>query len=148
MDIASKKGYPSSTLSNFAPHPFIIDDIECNSMEGFLQSLKFDKPHIQKEVCKLVGLKAKYRGKSRNKAWKSVQKLWWLGKEYDRHGKEYQELLDKAFTSLLKNDKFRKALKSTGDSQLTHKIGGHNESETILTKSEFVYRLMKMRELI
>ena len=41
MDISSGSSYPASSLSNFAPHPFIIDDIECSSMEGFLQSLKF-----------------------------------------------------------------------------------------------------------
>lgn len=148
MDIGSKKGYPSSALSNFAPHRFVIDGVECSSMEGFLQSLKFDKEHIQKEVCKLVGLKAKNRGKKRNKAWQRVQKLWWLGKEYDRHGREYQKLLDKAFLALLQNSKFKKALEATGNSQLTHAIGHHNESETVLTRSEFTYRLMKMRQYI
>lgn len=34
MDIGSKNGYPASALSNFAPHPFTIDGVECNSMEG------------------------------------------------------------------------------------------------------------------
>lgn len=34
MDIGSGSGYPTSALSNFAPHPFIIDGIECNGMEG------------------------------------------------------------------------------------------------------------------
>ena len=38
MDIGSGSGYPSSTLSNFAPHAFTIDGVECASMEGFLQS--------------------------------------------------------------------------------------------------------------
>lgn len=40
MDIGSGTGFPTAALSNFAPHPFIIDGVECNSMEGFLQSLK------------------------------------------------------------------------------------------------------------
>ena len=38
MDIGSGTGWPSAALSNFAPHKFIIDNIECASMEGFLQS--------------------------------------------------------------------------------------------------------------
>jgi predicted NAD-dependent protein-ADP-ribosyltransferase YbiA (DUF1768 family) len=38
MDIGSGAGYPASALSNFSPHPFEIDGITCNSMEGFLQS--------------------------------------------------------------------------------------------------------------
>ena len=28
MDIGSGSGFPSATLSNFAPHPFVIDGIE------------------------------------------------------------------------------------------------------------------------
>ena len=63
MDIGSGSGFPSATLLNFAPHPFVIDGIECNSMEGFLQSLKFSNPEMQKEVCKLVGKAAKFKGK-------------------------------------------------------------------------------------
>lgn len=81
MDIGSKKGYPSSALSNFAPHPFIFDGIECASMEGLLQAFKFKDANVQVEVCKLVGLKAKYRGKKRNKVWKRSQTLWWMHKE-------------------------------------------------------------------
>lgn len=42
MDIKSGCGYPASALSNFAPHPFVLDGVYCASMEGFLQSLKFN----------------------------------------------------------------------------------------------------------
>ena len=54
-----------SALSNFAPHAFIIDGIECASMEGFLQSLKFSNPEMQKQVCTLVGKAAKFKGKKK-----------------------------------------------------------------------------------
>lgn len=36
MDIGSGTGYPSVALSNFAPHSFVIDGVECASMEGFI----------------------------------------------------------------------------------------------------------------
>ena len=36
MDIGSGSSYPSCALSNFAPHKFIYDGVECASMEGFL----------------------------------------------------------------------------------------------------------------
>lgn len=49
MDIGSGKGYPSSSLSNFAPHEFVIDGITCQSMEGFLQSLKYQDKEMQKQ---------------------------------------------------------------------------------------------------
>lgn len=62
MDIGSGNNYPSAALYNFSPHPFIIDGVECASMEGFLQSLKFKNPDMQIEVCKLVGKAAKFKG--------------------------------------------------------------------------------------
>ena len=68
MDIGSGKGYPSSSLSNFAPHEFVIDGITCQSMEGFLQSLKFQDKEMQKHICTLVGKKAKFKGSKKN--WK------------------------------------------------------------------------------
>lgn len=145
MDIGSKSGHPSSALSNFAPHSFMFDGVECASMEGLLQSFKFDKTHIQVEVCKLVGIKAKYRGKKRNKAWKQVQKLWWKGIAYDRHGDEYQHLLDRAFDALSQNESFKRALVATHNSSLTHTIGNTKEFDTVLTEREFCSRLEKMR---
>jgi len=144
MDIGSGKEYPSNALSNFAPHPFIFDRIECNSFEGFLQSLKFSNTDIQKEVCKLVGKAAKFRGKP--KKWWITQKLYWNGIEYDRKSDEYQDLLDRAYDALSENTSFQKALLATGKSTLTHKIGKSKESETVLTKREFISRLYKIRE--
>ena len=144
MDILSTASYPSSSLSNFAPHPFIIDGVECNSMEGFLQSLKFSNPEMQKEVCKLVGRAAKAKG--RNKPWYKTQTLYWQGKEYKRNSQEYQDLLDRAYNELSKNTGFKKALLATGKATLTHSIGKRKESETILTTREFCSRLTAIRE--
>ena len=88
MDIGSGSGFPSATLSNFAPHPFVFDGVECNSMEGLLQSFKFANPEMQKEVCKLVGKQAKFKGKK--KKWWRTQTLYWQGKEFKRDSEEYQ----------------------------------------------------------
>lgn len=144
MDIGSSNAYPSSALSNFAPHPFIIDDIECNSMEGFLQSLKFSSPEMQKEVCKLVGIAAKRKGQK--KKWYKTQTLYWQGKEIDRHSQEYQDLLDRAYACLAQNTGFQKALLATGTATLTHSIGKRDASHTVLTRQEFCSRLTLIRE--
>jgi predicted NAD-dependent protein-ADP-ribosyltransferase YbiA (DUF1768 family) len=144
MDIGSKHGYPASALSNFAPHPFTIDGVQCNSMEGFLQGLKFKNPEMQKYVCTLVGFKAKSKGKDKN--WYVSQTLWWQGKELDRHGLEYQELLDKAYACMFEQSEgFRKALKAAGDAVLTHSMGKSDSHRTILTVQEFCKRLMALR---
>lgn len=146
MDIGSKKGYPSSALSNFSPHPFVFDGVECASMEGLLQAFKFKNADMQVEVCKLVGLKAKYKGKKKNKAWKRIQTLWWMHKEYKRDSDEYQELLDRAYNALAKNTKFQKALLASGNAVLKHSMGSSDMSSTVLTRREFCSRLTKIRE--
>lgn len=144
MNIQSGHGYPNSALSNFAPHKFIFEGIECNSMEGLLQSFKFKNPEMQKEICKLVGITAKRVGSK--KGWKRDQTLYWKGKAYKRGSNEYQELLDRAYDALFTNESFKKALKASGDCVLTHSIGRTNPKETILTQREFCSRLMKLRD--
>jgi predicted NAD-dependent protein-ADP-ribosyltransferase YbiA (DUF1768 family) len=144
MDIGSGNAYPSNALSNFAPHPFEIDGIQCNSMEGFLQSLKFESEEMQEYVCSLVGYAAKKKGRDKN--WKRSQTLFWRGAEIKRNSQEYQDLLDRAYTELYKNIKFKAALEASGNSVLTHSIGKSKESETILTNHEFCSRLTKLRD--
>lgn len=143
MDINSGNGYPESALSNFAPHQFEIDGITCHSMEGFLQSLKFQNPDMQAHVCTLVGKKAKFKGKK--KKWYRSQTLYWQGQEIDRHSQEYQDLLDRAFDALGQNQGFKKALLATQNATLTHSMGKNKVTETILTKKEFCSRLTKLR---
>ena len=143
MDIGSGTGWPSAALSNFAPHPFTIDGVECASMEGFLQSLKYKEPDMQIEVCKLVGKAAKFKGKK--KKWWRTQTLYWQGQEFKRDSQEYQDLLDRAFDALAQNTGFQKALLATGKATLTHSMGKSKEQETILTKQEFCSRLTNIR---
>lgn len=144
MDIGSGAGFPAAALSNFAPHAFVIDGVECASMEGFLQSLKFSNPEMQKEVCKLVGKAAKFKGKK--KKWWKTQTLYWQGISYKRDSQEYQDLLDRAFDALAQNTSFQKALLATKDAVLTHNIGKRKKEETVLTTQEFTSRLTQIRK--
>lgn len=143
MDIGSGKGYPSSALSNFSPYKFVFDGVECNSMEGLLQSFKFSSVEMQIEVCKLVGKQAKFRGKG--KKWYRKQKLYWQGVEYDRASDEYQMLLDRAYEALSSNTKFQQALIASGNATLRHSLGKNKINETVLTEQEFCSRLTKIR---
>jgi predicted NAD-dependent protein-ADP-ribosyltransferase YbiA (DUF1768 family) len=147
MDIGSGHGYPADALSNFAPHPFVLDGIECNSMEGFLQSLKFSNPDMQREVCKLVGRAAKFKGKKKN--WYVKQVLYWQGKEIPRDSDEYQMLLDRAYMAMAtQNRGFQSALLATQNAALTHSIGKTKTNETVLTRNEFCSRLIKIRTML
>jgi len=132
-------------LSNFSPHPFVFDGVRCNSMEGLLQAFKFKDPLTQEYVCSLVGFMAKKQGFKGNKRWQRVQKLWWNGVEYDRHGDRYQVLLTRAYDALYTNQKFKNALLASRDAVLTHQIGTSKRKDTVLTKREFCGRLTELR---
>ena len=122
MDIGSRNNYPSSSLSNFAGHRFEIDGVLCYSMEGFLQSLKFESKDIQ-------------------------ESLYWRGVEIKRNSQEYQDLLDRAYQCMYdQSESFRNALKASMNSTLTHSMGKKNKNETILTVSEFCSRLTNLRD--
>ena len=144
MDIGSGNGYPSASLSNFSPHPFEIDGVKCNSMEGFLQSLKFESIDMQKYVCTLVGKAAKKKGRGKN--WQQKQELYWNGNKFKRSSNEYQQLLNRAYNCLFRNEGFAKALRATKGSTLEHSIGKNKQSETVLTRQEFCSRLTYLRD--
>lgn len=147
MDIGSKRGYPASALSNFAPHPFKYDGVQINSMEGFLQSLKFERPEAQEQICLLVGYAAKARG--RNKNWQRTQTLHWQGKAYERRSLEYRALIRAAYVALTsQSDSFRRALLASGDAVLKHTMGRTHPNETILTATEFTHHLTYVREAL
>lgn len=146
MEVGSGSGYPSSALSNFAPHKFTLDGVECNSMEGFLQGLKFRSEPMQAHVCTLVGKAAKFKGKS--KTWYTKQILHWKGVSIKRDSKEYQELLDRAYDAMYEQSEgFKKALIAAGEKAVfKHSIGNTDQSRTVLTVSEFCGRLAKLRD--
>ena len=144
MDISSRNGYPSCSLSNFAAHEFMIDGVRCASMEGFLQSLKHRDVEIQKHICSLIGIKAKSAG---GQAWKKRQMLYWQGKEFARTSPYYQKLLDRAYDALYENQGFKAALIACGkDAVFTHSVGARKENETVLTIKEFCGRLMRLKD--
>ena len=144
MDIGSKNGYPAGALSNFAPHPFVLDGVQCNSMEGFLQGLKFESKEMQEYVCTLVGAAAKKKGAKKN--WKQSQTLYWRGNPIKRDSKEYQNLLNRAFNALYENSGFKKALEATNGATLTHSIGKNKIQDSVLTTQEFCSRLTYLRD--
>lgn len=146
MDIGSGTGYPAGALSNFSPHPFVFDGVQCNSMEGFLQGLKFSNPDMQAYVCTLVGKAAKFKGKK--KKWWRDQTLYWKGVPIARESEAYEVLIENAYNAMFLNDGFRRALAATGNATLTHSMGKNKPSETVLTEREFCRNLMRLRDLL
>lgn len=148
MDVGSKNSYPAGKLSNFTGFRFEFDGVQCNSMEGLLQSFKFENLEAQEYTCSMIGFQAKKKGTGRNKRWKQMQTLWWRGVAYPRKSKAYQRLLNRAYNALYEqNESFRKCLEDAGKAIFTHSIGRSNEKETVLTESEFCKRLQHLKDV-
>jgi len=145
MDIGSGETYPAGALSNFTPRPFVFHGFIINSMEGFLQGLKFKNPEMQQHVFTLVGRSAKYRGS--RKKWYKEQTLYFQGQAISRHSQEYQQLLDEVYATMFdNNEKARRTLLATCDAVLTHSLGKNDPHKTVLTEREFCSRLMNIRD--
>lgn len=146
MDIGSGSRYPSNRLSNFAPSKFIFDGVACNSLEGVLQSFKFESVEMQAEVCKLVGKAAKFKGGK--KKWFRTQTLYWKGVPIPRKSDEYQVLLNNLYNAVYTQcDGFRRALNASKGMALGHSMGKTDKTKTILTIREFVGRLKHLRDI-
>lgn len=158
IDIYSKDPYPSCVLSNFKRCKFFVDDIECSSIEGVLQSLKViipkknenpklwkERMDLQKRVCSYANNKAKRTGSFLG-FFNPELKLNWRGKEMGRQSKEYKTFLKKVFEArYLSDPEFRQAIYDTKDAILTHSIGRKSPQDTVLTEQEFLEMLAYLK---
>ena len=134
-------------LSNLYPWPFVMDGVQCGSIEGFLQCLKRNIPEEQTEIAALHGFEAYKNGQLGN-AWKETQILYWLDVPVERSSRAYHELLCRAYDACLdQNTGFAVALSKTGCEPLTH-LGKHDSHDTTLTVSEYLHQMHRLRDRV
>lgn len=146
IDIFSGGNYPSGALSNFNRYPFIFIGLKIESMEGFLQGLKFKSISEQNELFSLYGLKAKRIG-SKKKI--KDQILYIQGRPIHRLSEKYFKIVRLAYFTMAKsNPDFCKALLATGNKQIRHSVGKSDKMSTILTENEFCDILTEIRDVL
>lgn len=144
LDIRSNGSYPSNVLSNLCSNGFRFDGILCGSMEGFLQSLKYQDKDKQRQICSMKGGNARKRSVT---SWQTDQIIWWKEFPIDRQGKEFQKLIRRAYQAMFEQSlRFRDALMQTRGMKLTHSTGENNPYKTILTQQEFCDILTEIRD--
>lgn len=144
IDIWSKSEYPADVLSNLCDNIFLFDGVECGSMEGFLQSLKYKDEDKQRQICLMSGKEAK---RMTNADWQREQIVWWKSAAVDRQSDDYMQLVHRAYQTMFEqNEKFRTALLSTKGKNLYHSQGESNSFKTILTGKEFCQILTELRD--
>lgn len=146
LDVHSRAISPvAQRLSNLWPRPFVLDDKLSTSMEGFLQSLKFELEWEAQRLRDMDGVQCWKAGQAGNE-WKQTHRLWWNGVPYDRLEMPYQYLLDRAYDAQLdQNQSLRDDLRATVGFQLRHLRGKHDVRDTVLTESEYISRLERLR---
>lgn len=143
INIYSKGHYPANALSNFYPHTFNFDGFEnITCMEAFLQSLKFEDAN--KQLCVLYKNAKEAKAIGSAQSWK--KNLYWNGRKFERYSKEYVDLIEAAYHSLLANPNFRQALIDSGKNILLHTIGKTLRKNTVLTWWEFTGILHRLRK--
>lgn len=146
VDIRAGGDWPIWILSNLTPNAFNFSGLAAASMEGFLQSLKYEDPDEAALVRMLAGRKAKRAGKKRREAWQRSGTLWIEGRPIDRFGPRYQHLLDGVYAALFsQREEARRALLATRDARLLHTIGEVDPALTVLTPDELCDRLTRIR---
>ncbi len=145
LDINSLGLYPANVLSNLAQKAFVFQGVQCGSIEGFLQSLKYKNTDEQAKVCLLYGGSAKNAGKKSD--WMKSLTLYWKGTPVNRLSAEYNSLIKKAYYACwAQNELFREALQATRGMTLTHQRGRQDKTKTILTEKEFCEILQDLRD--
>lgn len=131
-------------LSNLYPYHFDFKEHRVHSIEGVIQSLKHPEPEIQKLMMMYSGMDAYHTGGACE--WDSNKPLYWMGKEMNRFGIEYQAFLSDLYLSAATNPLYIKALSMVGDRYLFHSIGSSDPFKTTLTVEEYLYRLNCLRQ--
>ncbi|MGH9552277.1 MAG: hypothetical protein ACRD3W_23020 [Terriglobales bacterium] len=133
-------------LSNFTHRSFVLDGVQCASIEGVLQATKTANVATQKARCLLSGVEAKHSGRN-GPDWQRDQMLHWQNSAMPRKGAEYRAFLERLFNAVFAQcPEFCQSLADSGQATLTHSIGKTDRSKTVLTRQEFIQQLERLRE--
>ena len=136
----------SEKLGNFSTSRFSLDDVECFSVEGFIQSLKFSDSEKQQAVAKLVGKEAKFKGKKAGKRIAREGTVFWNGRTIKFRSPEHLALIERGILAKFEQDeKAQQALLATGNAELIHNTGRAESPFTSLPSEHFIKIVKKIR---
>ena len=142
-----------SAISNVFPHNFVFYsnfpshvEINCSSMESFIQSLRVKDPELQKYICEHYSGTMSQKLKACLRDWRQDGLVYWQGVPIKRDSATYTELITTAYDCLFEsNPVFRQlVLPSFKGKYLIHTIGKDSEAETLLTEQEFRFQLNRL----
>lgn len=133
-------------LSNLFPYTFYFKGYKLHSVESFFQGIKFKNKKAQKLVFELSGLSSNNIKVAQDYHWQKERFVYFMGKPYNRDSKEYEDLVDELYVSLLQNPLYVNALKSVGNRYILHIIGAPNTNESVFSRYEFEKQLNCLKD--
>lgn len=131
-------------LKTFAEREFLFDRVECSSIESVLEAFKFEDINDQIEIAGMPAWDAYQQGQREDAMqWQTTRMLYWNGRQYNRDGEEYQELLKRLFFSIFEQDaQFRLDVAFLKNASVMSKVGGINPQTQVMTKKEYIANLL------
>ena len=118
-------------LSNLYKSPFVYENRFHASLEGFLQSLKFEDKHEQECVARLHGFEAKRAGR----VLYNKECLYFKDHKITRMDFTYHFLLEEVYIECFKQNETKLlALHTLSNCNVRHSIGKQTPTQTILTE--------------
>lgn len=133
-------------LSNLFPYEFYFKGYKFASAEGFFQGIKFKNKKARKLVYRMSGLNSNRIKASSDFDWQKNQTILFKNKEINRHGKEYENLVDELYVSMIQNPLYVGALKSVKDRYILHAMGENDSNLTVFTRFEFEKELNCLKD--
>ncbi len=133
-------------LSNLFPYTFYFKGHILHSAESFFQGIKFKNKKAQKLVFLLSGLDANNIKAGQDYDWTADNTIYFWGKPYKRNSKEYENLVDELYISLLQNPLFVDALKAVKNRHILHLLGEQDPLKTVFTRQEFERELNCLKD--
>lgn len=132
----------AQALSNFAISPFTLDDECFQSVEGFIQGIKFPEDHDNRIMAQMLsGVQAKKLGRKAERKF-----VWWMGRKIVFGSVEHQELIARAIIAKFsQNHDSMMALMMTSGHEITHDLGKPEDPNTSLPAELFCRILTKIR---
>ena len=112
-------------MSNFSPHPFILDGVRCQTVEAFIQGIKFPPGDPRRE--QIFAMNGLHAWKMRVHAQSDY--VWWGEETLTYRSPEHSALIRRAIEAkFAQNPNALEALKSTEGLTIIHEPGGSPES--------------------
>lgn len=141
-------GSMPKVLSNLFPYEFYFKGHKFSSIETVFQSFKFRNTKTQKYLFKYSGINSNHVKACGDYDWKQSGKVYFLGKEYDRFSKGYEDFIDELYVSAIQNPLYRNALKNVGTKYILHAMGEEDNKKTSFTRQEFEKELNILKDFV